>query len=111
MRTISLAFIFILGLQAQQPPQSAPRPEAFRPGELTEIVSLPDVPRYEYTVFDGIEDAFTGMSEKPLKLRLHTKVKFAIVRGMLYIVDDDGKIQETIYFKQAEVRKVIVPPK
>ena len=60
---------------------------------------------YEYTVFDGVEDAYTGTSRKPLKLHLKATVKFAIRGHILYIADEDGKVQETQYAKQELIRR------
>src|SRR5579864_4922843 len=96
-------FLYSLSLFAQ-----APSPESFYVGELTNVLSLPDVPSYEYTIFNGADDAFTGATTVAIRVRLGTQVKYRIINRSIYIIDDDGKIQQTSYIRQAEVRRVTI---
>jgi len=86
----------------------APPPEGFYVGELTKVLSRPDVPSYEYTIFNGADDAFTGATTVAIRVRLGTQVKYTIRNESIYIIDDDGKIQQTRYIRQAEVRRVTI---
>ena len=95
-----------LGLLAQQP-----ETEIYNPGRMVSIVSRPDIPSYEYTVFYLQKDAFTGASEELLRLHQNTDVKFVIKDGYLYFIDEDGKAQRTRFIKQANVRQAPVPVK
>ena len=107
MRTKVLLLFLPLGLLAQTAP--TPPPETYHAGELIQIVSHPDVPSYEYTIFNGVNDSYTGMSKKPLKLHENANVKFAIKGRTIYIIDEDGKVQETLYIQQAETVRVPIP--
>lgn len=80
----------------------APPPESFYLGELTQVVSRPDVSSYEYTIFNGADDAFTGATTVAIRVRQGTQVRYRILNGSIYIIDDDGKIQQTSYIRQAE---------
>ena len=84
----------------------APQPESFYPGELTKVLSHPDVPSYEYTIWNGVDDAFTGATTVAIRVREGTQVKYRITNGSIYIIDDDGKIQQTRYIRQAEMVRI-----
>lgn len=90
-----------------------PAPERFWPGTVVSIESRSETNEYKYTVWNGGDDAFTGLSRTPLRVSLNEKVKCAVIEPRsVYIVDDDGKIQETEYVSQAEmvlVRKTRLP--
>jgi hypothetical protein len=91
-------FCFCVALLAQGPP-----PESYRLGKLVAIDARVEVPRYEYTVWNGVDDAFTGASPSPIGVQLNHKVKYAIKGRSLYIIDESGKSYETNYFKQEEM--------
>jgi len=86
----------------------APPPESFHLGELTKVDSYADVPSYEYTIFNGADDAFTGATTVAIRVRQGTQVRYRILNGSIYIIDDDGKIQQTSYIRQAEVVRVMI---
>ena len=77
---------------------------------MVSIKSDPEHRLYEYTFWNGVGDAFTGLSPTPLRVHLNEKVKCAVV-DFVYIVDDDGQVQKTIYLSQAEMVRVteVVP--
>jgi hypothetical protein len=88
-----------------------PTLDHFWSGVVVSIESQPDLHQYQYTVWNGVDDAFTGVSQTPLRIRLHEKVRCAVMEPRaVYIVDDDGKVQETKYVMQLEmVRKRRLP--
>ena len=96
--------VFILcsfGLLAQ-----VPAPERFWWGKVVSIESNAELSQDKYMVWNGVDDAFTGVSKTPLRIRLNEKVKCAVVEPRsVYIVDDDGKVQETTYASQAEMTR------
>ena len=81
-------------------------PKNFWTGTVTSIKSDPEHHLYEYTIWNGMDDAFTGLSPTPLRVHLSEAVKCAVV-DFLYITDDDGQIQKTILAGQAEVVPLI----
>jgi hypothetical protein len=85
-------------------------PKNFWTGTLVSIKSDSEHHLYEYTVWNGADDAFTGLRPTPLRVHLNEKVKCAVV-DFVYIVDDDGQVQKTIYLSQAEMVRVteVVP--
>jgi hypothetical protein len=90
-----------LGLLAQPP-----APERFWWGKVVSIESRPELSQYKYMVWNGVDDAFTGVSKTPLRIRLKEKVKCAVAEPRsVYIVADDGKIQETTYASQAHMTR------
>jgi hypothetical protein len=81
----------------------APSRESYRRGELIEIDLRPEISRYEYTLWNGVGDAFAGVSTTSIPVRLRHKVKYAIQGRSLYIIDNSGNVHETSYVKQMEV--------
>ena len=96
---ITLLFSAYSLLLAQAPPV-----ERFWLGELVSIDSHPDIPSYEYTVWNGVDDAFTGVSSTPIQVRLHQKVKCYVNEPRsVYIIDESGEVHETRFIRQAEM--------
>jgi hypothetical protein len=98
MRAVITTIFCSVSLLAQ-----GPSLESYRRGELVTIDARPDIPRYEYTIWNGASDAFTGASREPLRVRLHHKVSYALKDRSLYIIDESGIIHETRYFRQTEM--------
>jgi hypothetical protein len=90
-----------VGLFAQ-----SPLPENFHVGELLKTVIVGT--SYEYTVYNGVDDAFTGATKVAIRIREGAQVKYTIRNGSIYFIDDDGKIQQTRYIRQAEMLRVTV---
>lgn len=86
----------------------APSPESFHIGELTKAVRTGDG-SHEYTIYNGADDAFTGATTVEIRVREGTQVKYTISNGSIYIIDDDGKIQQTNYVRQAEMVRITIP--
>jgi hypothetical protein len=80
-----------------------PSSKSFRVGDLFIFDAHPEISRYEYTVWNRVDDAFTGVSKNPILVRLNHKVKYALVGRSLYIIDESGNVRETSYVKQMEM--------
>jgi carboxypeptidase family protein len=83
-----------------------PSPKDFGIGTLISIKSDPELHLYEYTVWNGVGDAFNGLSPTPLRVHLNEKVKYA-VGDFVYIVDDEDQVQKTIFADVANVVPLI----
>jgi hypothetical protein len=100
-------FIFLLcgiGLLAQTPPP----PDNSGAWTLVDIKSDPVVPRFEYTIWNGVDHAYVAFSTEALPLRLNQKLKVALVERFfhIYIVDEAGEVYEL----RSPLRKDMVPP-
>src|SRR5579863_174977 len=83
-----------------------PDPAHFWWGKIVSIRNNAETGQHEYTIWNGTDDAFVGASSSPLKVRVNKKVRCAVVEPhAVYIVDNDGKIQELSYVLQAEVTR------
>jgi hypothetical protein len=85
--------LVISSLLAQGPP-----PEKFHEGQLIKITADSESHDYSYTIMAGC--GYVGRSSTVLKLHANSNVKFAIERESLYIIDEDGKVQQTRYVLQ-----------
>jgi hypothetical protein len=94
LRAISLLVMLAMSLGAQPPAK-----DKFYELKLTNISWFFG---YSYTVRNSI-DAFTGASWWKLHVTEGKMVKVAIVGKSLYIIDEDGQIQETHYYLQAKI--------
>jgi hypothetical protein len=88
-------------LFAQEPPL-----QKYHMGKLLSINNNPTIPKYEYTIWDGGDDAFTGASPTPISIRLNHKVKFYVNEPhFVYIIDESGQVHKTQYVGQALIHK------
>jgi hypothetical protein len=106
VRQVVTLLICALDLLAQPPAL-----DHFWSGVVVSIEGNADRHEYKYTIWNGVDDAFTGVSQTRLKIRLRGKVKCAVIEPQaVYIVDGDGIVQETKYLMQMEmVRKRRLP--
>lgn len=101
MRFKLVLLLSAVGLFAQTPP-----PERFTTWQLVGIKSDLATPRYEYTVWNGLDDAFMGFSTKPVRVRLNRKVKAYVDEPkFIYIIDDAGEVRQLRYALQMEMRR------
>ena len=88
-----------IGLLAQTPPR-----ERFNTWKLVGIKS--DLTRYEYTIWNGVDDGFMGFSAEPIRVRLNKKVKAYVDEPrFIYIIDDAGEVRQLRYASQMAMRK------
>ena len=64
-------------------------------GTVVNIREQPEIRHFEYTIWNGVCDAWIGASQIQIRLHIMAKVKYALDGRSLYIIDDDGKVQET----------------
>jgi len=94
LKQISVILWLSLGsLLAQAPP-----PEKFQKGQLIKIDADSEAHSYRYTIMAGC--GYVGRSSTALKLHENSEVKFAIERESLYVIDEDGNLQRTLYVLQ-----------
>jgi hypothetical protein len=72
-------------------------------GTVVNIREQPEIRHFEYTIWDGVCDAWIGASQTPIRLQMKAKVKYALVSRSLYVIDDDGNVQETVNVAQEEM--------
>ena len=88
--------LWAFSLLAQEPPG-----DGYQVGRLIQIVSHPETPSYTYIVL-GYPDEYWGVSGTSLRVHENTSVKFAIRDTLIYIVDEDGKVQRMRLLVHAE---------
>jgi hypothetical protein len=76
---------------------------SYHVGTVVNIQEQPEIRHFEYTIWNGACDAWIGASQTPIRLQMKRKVKYALGARSLYIIDDDGKIQETANVAQEEM--------
>jgi hypothetical protein len=72
-------------------------------GTVVNIREQPEIRHFEYTIWNGVCDAWIGASQTPVRLQVKATVKYALVGRSLNVVDDDGKVQETANIGQVEM--------
>jgi hypothetical protein len=56
------------------------------------------VPRFEYTIWNGVDHAFTGFSTEAIPVRLNQELKaFVEEPFFIYIVDEAGEVRTLRY--------------
>ena len=71
-------------------------------GTVVNMREQPEIMHFEYTIWNGVCDAWIGASQIQIRLHRGEKVKYALAGRSLYIMDDDGKLQETANVAQEE---------
>jgi hypothetical protein len=90
-------------VHAKEPP--APPLDQFGWAKLLEVKHNLEEKGYEYYVYGGGDDIIGGFSPELFHVRAHRKIRCAIEGKYLYLVDEDGKVQRTTNFFQAEVTR------
>jgi hypothetical protein len=72
-------------------------------GTVVNIREQPEIRHFEYTIWNGVRDAWIGASQTPIRLQMNRKVKYALASRSLYVIDDNGKVQETANVAQEEM--------
>ena len=103
----AMRFIFLLcgiGLLAQTPPP----PEKSGTWTLVDIKSDPAVHRFEYTIRNSANHAFTGFSTEAIPVRLNQTLKaFVEEPFFIYVIDEMGGVRTLRYV----LKKEMVPAK
>ena len=101
MRFKFVLLLGAVGLLAQTPPR-----ERFTTWKLVGIKSDLAARRYEYTIWNGVDDGFMGFSEEPVRVRLNKKVKAYVDEPkFIYIIDDAGEVRQLRYTSQLAMHK------
>jgi len=62
------------------------------------VVGDPKIPYFEYTIMAGC--GYVGGSARLIHVRENSEIKFAIEDKSIYVLDDDGKVQQLRYMLQ-----------
>jgi hypothetical protein len=71
--------------------------QAYRVGTVVDIRNRPDIRHYQYTIWDGVEDACICATQTP------EKVKYRFRGESVLIVDEDGIEQEATEVAQEQM--------
>jgi len=102
IRALLLVVLAISELFAQ-----VPQVNEFYPAKLIKIDATPG---YFYYTFDTAEDNYGSRSALQLRLTEGSQVKIKITDKFLYLIDEDGKIQQTEFTVQG-LKPPPPPPK
>jgi hypothetical protein len=80
-----------------------PSAQAYRVGIVVDIQNRPDIRHYEYTIWDGVEDAYICATQTQVRIHLKEKVKYRFRGKSVLIIDDDGIEQEATEVAQEEM--------
>jgi hypothetical protein len=98
IRALLLVVLATPELFAQVPPMNE-----FYPAKLIKIYAAPG---YFYYTFDTAEDNYGSRSALQLRLTEGSQVKIKLTGKFLYLIDEDGKIQQT----ELQVQGLKPPP-
>ena len=77
--------------------------QGYRVGIVVDIQNRPDIRHYEYTIWDGVEDAYICATQTPIPIHLKEKVRYRFRGNSVIIIDDDGIEQEATEVAQEEM--------